>query len=421
MLLASSLSGDDGQRYLAEATNLWTHGTFSTDAVSPPAPTAHDMPLFPLLMAGLMAVVPDPLLAVKGAALCNGLLFGVAAVGVYTLGWRLTGRHAVGTLAMAVFGAFPESFPYAVFYMPESLFLALYVWGLVAFVQYARTRRVQPLLWTFVLWGLSVLAKPISLFIGPLLAFMAIAHACYERRSLIRRVSTITAGFLAGSAVIAPWVVRNYLAFGIIGISSAVGHNLFSVNYSSMAACGPGMRAAMAAREAEVDAAFPKATANSMARAAMKAAVARREILANLPCYATMTLKRHPALYVGTGSAATLRMLGDVEGARAMQATRADWRAWRHVPAHGIVLQIGSWSLLGLAYVLAVVGVVRVSRCRDWLSLAVILFGVLYFAIVIGPNVTTRYRVVMLPAFSIAAAMGLLGTGRGHAEDLHSA
>lgn len=92
-----------------------------------------------------------------------------------------------------------------------------------------------------------------------------------------------------------------------------------------------------------------------------------------------------------------------------MEATRANWRTWRRVPVHGIVLQIGSWIFVGWADVFSVVGLVRVSRRRDRMSLAVLLCGILYFALVIGPNVATRYKVVMLPAFSVAAAIGLVG------------
>src|ERR1700690_2299078 len=100
---------------------------------------------------------------------------------------------------MLIFGCFPESFPYAVFYMPESLFLAFFVWCLVEFVEFLRTDHLRPLMRAFLLWGISILAKPIALFLGPVLAVIAILLTFRHRRNRVRRISAITAGLVLGS------------------------------------------------------------------------------------------------------------------------------------------------------------------------------------------------------------------------------
>jgi len=91
---------DDGPRYLQEAINLRTYGTFSSDFVVPripdhripwtpaggiPQPTTHDLPMFPLMLRGLLTVCKTVLLAAKFASILNCLLYGIAAAGVY--GW----------------------------------------------------------------------------------------------------------------------------------------------------------------------------------------------------------------------------------------------------------------------------------------------------------------------------------------------
>jgi hypothetical protein len=409
VLFADTLSGDDGGRYLTEAINVWSHGTFSTASGDHPSPTAHDLPLFPFIMAGFIAVVKAPLLAAKITSLLNCILFGVAARGIYDLGWRLTRSYGTATLAMLMFGCFPESFPYSVFYMPESLFLVFFVWCLVKFVQFLRTDHIRPLMWAFLLWGISILAKPISLLLGPVLAVIAITLAFRQFRNPLRRISAITVGLVAGASVVAPWLVRNYVAFGVLGISSITGTNLFYVNYLYMLEdMGvPNAQAVLASKEAEATARLGSERDNPMVHADLIGMIAKREMLANLRHYVATTVKRHPRLYLGTGSIATLRLFGDAEGALAMENAIADRRVWGKVPLRALILQIGSWVLLAVAYTFAVVGIMRLAWRRDWTTLGVILLALLYFAVLIGPVTSTRYRVVMLPALSVAAAIGL--------------
>jgi hypothetical protein len=312
-------------------------------------------------------------------------------------------------LAMLIFGCFPESFPYSVFYMPESLFLALLVWCLVKFVEFLRTDRIRPLMWAFLLWGISILAKPISVFLGPVLAIIAITVAFRQRQNLVRSISVITASLVVGASVVVPWLVRNYVAFGVLGISSITGTNLFYINYLYMLEdMGvPNAKAVLASKESEVIATIPPGRDNSMVRAGLIGAVAKKEIMANFRHYVITMLKRHPRLYLGTGSIATLRLFGDAESVVVLERALADRHAWRKVPLRALLLQIGSWLLLVVAYTSAVVGMMRLAWLREWNALAVILLALVYFAVLIGPVTSTRYRVVMLPGLSVAAAIGL--------------
>jgi Dolichyl-phosphate-mannose-protein mannosyltransferase len=417
VVFAHSLSGDDGDRYLTEAINVWTHGTLSMASGDTPSPTAHDLPLFPFIIAGFISVVKVPLLAAKITSLLNCILFGVAARGIYDLGWRLTGSCRTATLAMLIFGCFPESFPYSVFYMPESLFLAFFVWCLVKFVEFLRTDHLRPLMCSFLLWGISILAKPISLFLGPVLALIAITVAFSQRQNRIRRISGITAGLVIGASVVAPWLVRNYVTFGVLGISSITGTNLFYGNYLYMLEDMGVLnaQAVLASKETEVTATISPERDNPMVRANLLGALAKREILAHFSHYVATTLKRHPGLYLGTGSTGTLRLLGDAEGVLAMKKVLADRHAWRKVPLRVLLLLIGSGLILVVVYTSAVVGMMRLGWRRDWIALGVILLALLYFAVLIGPMTFVRYRIAMLPALSVAAAIGLRG-GRWRPE-----
>jgi hypothetical protein len=405
VVFAGSLSGDDGNRYLSEAVNLWRHGTFSTEAGEHPAPTAHDVPLFPLLMTAFLVAGGSTMVAATMTCLANCVFFSAAAAGVYDLARLVSGSHFTAILAMAIFGLLPEAIPYSVFHMPDSMFLALLVWSLVAFVRFLRTGAPGPLRVSFLLWGLSVLVKPISLYFGVVLALLAVVR--------VRRVAVVVLGLMAGYSVLVPWLARNYVRFGVAGISSIGGTNLFHWNYRYMVEdMGvPDAGRVLAVQEARATAAIPPGRDNPMVRASVLGALAVREVLSHPGQYIASVLKRHPRLYAGTGSIATLRLLGDTRSAVSMEGALAGQLPWREVPARAIALQIGSWALALAAYLAAAVGTVRLCRRGDWLPLIVVLSTVVYFAVLIGPVTSTRYRIPMAPALAVLAACGVRAGG----------
>jgi len=87
------------------------------------------------------------------------------------LAWMLTGSKGSVIAATLIFGFMPESFPYSVEYMPESMFLMFLVWCLAGFLN---TEKPASCAASFALWGLSVLTKPIALYLGPVLALIAV-------------------------------------------------------------------------------------------------------------------------------------------------------------------------------------------------------------------------------------------------------
>jgi hypothetical protein len=56
------------------------------------------------------------------AAVLNAIAYTFAAIELYGLLGLAGASRRVAVWAMALFGLFPESFPYSVFHMPESFF-----------------------------------------------------------------------------------------------------------------------------------------------------------------------------------------------------------------------------------------------------------------------------------------------------------
>jgi hypothetical protein len=69
--------------------------------------------------------------------------------------------------------------------------------------------------------------------------------------------------------------------------------------------------------------------------------------------------------------------------------------------------QFVSWLILLCVYLCVFRGLVVLYRAGQHFALAVILINIGYFVFIIGPVVATRYRMVLLPFFAIAAAFGM--------------
>ena len=90
-----SLNGDDGHRYLATGYNIATYHVFSSErdikSGQHPAPTAHDMPVYPAILALLIIITGGVILATEVASFINALFFTLAALGVFYLTPVLSG------------------------------------------------------------------------------------------------------------------------------------------------------------------------------------------------------------------------------------------------------------------------------------------------------------------------------------------
>ena len=413
---AQYLQGDDGPRYLLEAVNLHAFGVFSHVAGGLPTPTAHDVPLYPLLLSGLIAIFHKLTYVCEVAAGLNAIFFTAAAVGLYGLARLFTARKQIAVTAVIVFALFPETLPYSVFYEPDSLFAAIFIWSILCMVLFLRSGSK---LWFFVaagMLGVGILVKPIAMFYWPVIALLPFFF-WPGKEPLSRRIGWIAAGLALQLSILSPWILRNYRDFGSPVLSSITGVNLFRENYRLMLEDMDPIHARAIQEKAVADAsaAAGSSWANPVTQSQILGAIASREIKAHWPSYLLMTMKRHPRLYIGTGALALVRLLGDSAGVEALEAwqNHPSINGGGQLPLPLLLLQTTSWLILLAAYVSSVAGVIVLIRSREWQPLALTLLTLSYFAIVIGPVAITRYRLPMAPFFSLLAAYGIRGAIAG--------
>lgn len=416
--------GDDGMRYLQESVNVVNYGIFSTDMTngSIPMPDAHDLPLWPLLMAMILYFTKSIVITQYVSGFIN-ILFMAGAV--YFL-CRLLREKPFGlgdnglAVACALLLFMPETIPYSLFHMPDMMAVFFLTLGLWAF--YSVCTKSINYIWLFAgSFGCAILAKPICI---PIFLAFAVASIFVLRASIACRLGACAGALCVVGLMLTPWIVRNDRAFGTPGLTTISGTNLYSCNLGWCVASLPSKKKAQLESEMQE---FEKTLEglDKMESSKRKGAFAKEKILEILPEYAVYTIKNHPRLYAGTATVALLRYAGLKKLCYALEDKMTGGSADPD-PSHrveygkshvyvALALQGFAWLSLLVCYGCVGLGiVVAVKRLldsrEDWNSRLLVvspILAILLIAMVIGPVTATRYRFIMIPFFAILSGMVL--------------
>lgn len=212
----------DEQQYGQIAANILAGHGF---AWAPGALTSIRPPLYPGLLAGIWAIFPASLQAVR---IFQILLSLATACLVYALGSRIYGPKA-GAWAAAACWLYPSFIFFDFLILTETLFTFLLVAFILLAIVTVQTPRAWAALACGLVLGLAALTRsilwPLPLVLCPLLAVLI-------RAPLARRLA-LPCLLLAGySLVVMPWAVRNTTLQGVMTIVDTMGGmNLRMGNY----------------------------------------------------------------------------------------------------------------------------------------------------------------------------------------------
>jgi hypothetical protein len=441
----SAPAGDDGLRYLSEAYNMVENGVFSTafygnSPVNPP-PSAHDLPLYASVLAAFYWLSGSLRAAQLAAGALNVLLCALGAVALRALlknrPFELSERQAA--LACAVYMFMPESVTYSMFHMPDQLAVTVVLAGLFFYFK-ATTDGLRFLFGAVASFVVGIYSKPICL---PLALALLFALVLLLKCAWWKRAAVVAVCVVAIGASLFPWTLRNERAFGTRGLTTISGTNLYYYNWGWFVDKRPvaeqtALRADMSAFEKTI------AGNDEMLQSQKKGAYARGKLLAHFPQYLVHTMKTHPLLYTGTGTAALFRYFGREDLRDCLNAAIypvltsvfgevGDWgkgikesyvvaQSRGYTPGEkvfSVSAQVLSWAFLAIGYLLVAVGMVRgflhVRRVREdrlaaWLVYLCPVLCLVLLAAVIGPVVAPRYRFIMVPFFAILAAQAICKT-----------
>lgn len=412
VIFGKNLLGDDGNQYLVRAESYLKHKICVFEPNSDPV--FHDVPLYPLLLAFILFFTKSmPGLVIKIAGILNAIFFTIGALGVFYFAFKISRKKTIGYLSMILFSISPESIPYSVFCMPDSLFLAVFIWSNLYLLNYLYEDKLIYLIISFLLWGLSVLIKPISLFYFIIISIIVLVLD--YRRIFIERVFGVIFGILIGITIIAPWPIRNYFIYNSLTISPKMDLQLFYYHYYNLLVeiTGDKEKAGRVLRqqETEIKEKYKAIWDNPLMRVRLLGNWAKKQIMHELARYLSVSARRHIRLYLGTGTVALLRMFGNERAASALEMLEK-FPSFSHIqkiPWYAIVIQMVSWIFLLIIYGFVLLGFYNMFRIKNYPSLIILIAGLFYFIIIIGGTPYTRYRLSILPFFSILASYSFYG------------
>ncbi len=168
------------------------------------SPSAGHPPLYPLALAGVSALGGTGELAHR----CAGLVFGAATIALVGLLGRRVGGERTGLLAAALCAAYPLMIAVDGALMSETLYGALIAATLLAAYRLLDRPGARRALLLGALVGLAALTRSEALLLLPLLA-LPVAFRAPRRRLALGAAVVAACGI-----VIAPWAIRNDVAFG---------------------------------------------------------------------------------------------------------------------------------------------------------------------------------------------------------------
>lgn len=177
-------------------------------------------PVYPYFLAVLYKMTGGFQAARWAQAVIGALL--VPAISV-------TGARAfsprVGSWAAAVTAFYPELVWFAVHFWSETVFMVLLWWGLERLLAADGRDSLGAAVVAGILFGLAILTRETVLYFVPFAAvWLAVSR---DRGARLRGAAFLAASLL----VVAPWTIRNWIAFhAFVPVSTAGGQNLFQGN-----------------------------------------------------------------------------------------------------------------------------------------------------------------------------------------------
>ncbi|MEM4412697.1 MAG: glycosyltransferase family 39 protein [Candidatus Caldarchaeum sp.] len=397
----------DARGYDRLAMNLLDHGVFSESPTAPFEPALYRTPVYPAFLACVYALVGHN---INIAVMIQFVLGAMMAVITAHLGRKLFGDTA-GVIAGFIVALDLLSMSLQLALMSETVFTLLLLVSVSLLVQYLKTEDRRPLVASALLYGLTVLCRPVAQWF-----FLAIIGLLFLRfRPAWAKVFQASAVFLlVYAATIAPWIVRNYRVAGFVGLSA-----LSEIQLITWAAAIEGeLRGlVLGSNYHEFEERLRKQASEQNLGAAETLAFERR--------VAWQMIKDHPRIALKLPIAGFFRLFPGVtgvgiwgysdEGTGAVASLlRGDvGEAIRRVFSQGVmrvVHLVGQYAIALMIWAAALYGLWRSRRIftvRDnptfWLALPI-----LYFILIsLGPNAYSRLLVPVIPFIAIMAGYGI--------------
>ena len=411
-------NGSDSGKYLLRASNLLEHGALVYLHFGELIPDTGRMPLYSYFVAGVMWVFGQDSLwpiSVAQAFIDASTVFAIGLIaGAMRPGWAVP--------AAAITCVWASLVVYTSFVLADTLFIALFCWGLCACVWSARSQyRVAMLLAAGLFLSLAMLTRPTLMFF-PYLLWPVLAYLLWSagRVKGLRAVSLAAIPAVMIILSVVPRIAENYANYGVPILTSQSGNHALDVVDQFMRVCPQCilegredlMHADVRTRLAQLD---PDERRNPISVDDVRREIAL-EYLKDLPLSAlvrgtTLAAIRsvvQTALYE-TGHQFQLNpkflsaVSGDSLGAKLSALAR-------NIASDGFLLLWAVAQTFALiAVILQITGAIAGLSRRDLRPYTVFLLTVgAYFLAINGPFGNPRYAMPLTPVMIVLTTLGLM-------------
>lgn len=214
----------DSENFIQVAENIRAGHGFTKSVSEPYIPNAKFPPLYTLLVAGslgLGSTIPLVLL--------QALMAAAFPVLVYLIAMRLFMSHRVALIAAAFMGLEPVIAIFSLLVLSDTVTLFFLLLAVHAGLSALDERRLHEAAYAGLFLGLSTLTRPHGqyLFLAALvlgLLWLVSRNGSGHLRERSAMLAVFAAVFLV---VLAPWLLRNYLRFDTVSLSSTGLRNLY--------------------------------------------------------------------------------------------------------------------------------------------------------------------------------------------------
>ncbi len=216
--------GSDYTDYQLLADNLLSGNGLSLRKEAPYVPDTMRTPMYPIFLA-LIKRATGSFYPSLYLTLLLGATIPLAGVFLMRL---LTEDTRLWWLTAIILAFDPNIFYYSFIYGSEGLGVPLFAWSIVFCAYALHWKTWYPAAMAGLMTGLATLTRPVLQLLPFLFVFIAFLKMSpsVEFKRQVRAISlACVAGF---AAVVAPWLLRNYLVFGVLNYSSTFWFNMYT-------------------------------------------------------------------------------------------------------------------------------------------------------------------------------------------------
>ena len=215
--------GSDSPYYLNEAKTLLKYGQYAWDYYGPVIPIMYPLPVYIFFLAGMVGIFGNVFLPV---ALVQNAMMIFSAFLLWKIGKELFGEKVAFWSAL-IYAVEPFNSFQSNFVLTDTFFSFFTVVFLFYAIRFLLESKTKDLVLSSLFLGIATLTRPVSLYFSVVLIGFIIFMFWRDRNKVVRKTILVLLTFLL---VLSPWLIRNYVVFGRIKLTTITNFNLYFYN-----------------------------------------------------------------------------------------------------------------------------------------------------------------------------------------------